>query len=88
LTNVGGKVNNGFTNAMYRRPKFLDILLDIRSSMSAEADNDIGDFVQAIRSGKPAPARQRTVTCIDSDALQDAKDPLGATVEWIDAVKE
>ena len=37
---------------MYRRPKFLEILLEIRQSMSREADYDIDLFTEMIRSGK------------------------------------
>lgn len=37
---------------MYRRPKFLEILLEIRQEMSREADYDIDLFAEMIRSGK------------------------------------
>jgi len=37
---------------MYRRPKFLEILLEIRQTMSREADYDIDLFAEMIRSGK------------------------------------
>lgn len=37
---------------MYRRPKFLEILLQIRQEMSREADYDIDLFAEIIRSGK------------------------------------
>jgi hypothetical protein len=37
---------------MYRRPKFLEVLLEIRQAMSREADYDIDLFVEMIRSGK------------------------------------
>jgi hypothetical protein len=37
---------------MYRRPKFLEILLEIRQAMSREADYDIDLFAEMIRSGK------------------------------------
>ena len=37
---------------MYRRPKFLELLLEIRQSMSREADYDIDLFAEMIRSGK------------------------------------
>lgn len=32
---------------MYRRPKFLEILLEIREEMSREAEFDIGLFVES-----------------------------------------
>ena len=37
---------------MYRRPKFLEVLLEICQAMSREADYDIDLFAEMIRSGK------------------------------------
>ncbi|MCY7375107.1 MAG: hypothetical protein LH472_03955 [Pyrinomonadaceae bacterium] len=37
---------------MYRRPKFLEILLEIRQEMSRSADYDMDLFAEMIRSGK------------------------------------
>jgi hypothetical protein len=37
---------------MYRRPKFLEILLEIRREMSREADYDVDLFAEMVRSGK------------------------------------
>lgn len=37
---------------MYRRPKFLEILIEIRQEMSRAADYDIDLFAEMIRSGK------------------------------------
>jgi len=37
---------------MYRRPKFLEVLLEIRQTMSREADYDIDLFAEMVRSGK------------------------------------
>lgn len=37
---------------MYRRPKFLEILLEIRQEMAREADYDVDLFVEMVRSGK------------------------------------
>lgn len=37
---------------MYRRPKFLEVLLEIRREMSREADYDVDLFVEMVRSGK------------------------------------
>ena len=37
---------------MYRRPKFLEVLLEIRQAMSREADYDMDLFAEMIRSGK------------------------------------
>ena len=36
---------------MYRRPKFLEILHEIREEMSREADYDMDLFAEMIRSG-------------------------------------
>lgn len=36
---------------MYRRPKFLEILLSIREEMAREADYDIDLFAEMVRSG-------------------------------------
>ena len=37
---------------MYRRPKFLEILHEIREEMSGEADYDVDLFAELVRSGK------------------------------------
>ena len=37
---------------MYRRPKFLEILLEIRQDMSREADYDVDLFAEMVRSGE------------------------------------
>ena len=37
---------------MYRRPKFLEVLIEIRQSMAREADYDIDLFSEMIRAGK------------------------------------
>ncbi len=37
---------------MYRRPKFLEILLEIREQMSRDADFDVDLFTELVRSGK------------------------------------
>ena len=36
---------------MYRRPKFLEILLEIRREMAIEADYDVDLFAEIARSG-------------------------------------
>jgi len=36
---------------MYRRPKFLEILLEIRREMALEADYDVDLFVEIARKG-------------------------------------
>ena len=37
---------------MYRRPKFLEVLLEIRQEMAREADYDVDLFAEMVRSGK------------------------------------
>ncbi len=36
---------------MYRRPKFLEVLLEIRREMSLQADYDVELFSEIVRSG-------------------------------------
>ena len=37
---------------MYRRPKFLELLLEMREQMARDADYDVDLFAEMIRSGK------------------------------------
>lgn len=37
---------------MYRRPKFLELLLEIREQMSRDADFDVDLLAELVRSGK------------------------------------
>ena len=37
---------------MYRRPKFLEVLIEIRQEMAREADYDVDLFAEIVRSGK------------------------------------
>lgn len=37
---------------MYRRPKFLEVLLEIRQEMAREADYDVDLFAEMVRSGR------------------------------------
>lgn len=38
--------------SIYRRPKFLEILHEVREEMSREADYDVDLFAEMVRSGK------------------------------------
>lgn len=40
---------------MYRRPKFLEILLSVRQEMAREADYDVDLFAEMVRSGRFRP---------------------------------
>lgn len=37
---------------MYRRPKFLEVLLSIRQEMARESDYDVDLFAEMVRAGK------------------------------------
>ena len=48
---------------MYRRPKFLEILLEIRREMALEADYDVELFAEIARSGiRPPTVKTRVPT--------------------------
>ena len=42
---------------MYRRPKFLELLLEIREQMSREADYDMDLLAELVRSGRIADVK-------------------------------
>jgi hypothetical protein len=44
---------------MYRRPKFLEILIEIREQMSRDADFDMDLFAEMVRSGKISENQKR-----------------------------
>jgi hypothetical protein len=47
---------------MYRRPKFLEVLLDIRQEMAHEVDYDTDLFAEMIRSGRhTSPTRSHSL---------------------------
>ena len=47
---------------MYRRPKFLEVLLEIRRQMAHEADYDVDLFTEIARSGvRPHSTRRETL---------------------------
>ena len=56
---------------MYRRPKFLEILLDIRREMALEADYDVDLFAERVRAGI-TPARNETNTLSTNGDTQAA----------------
>jgi hypothetical protein len=47
---------------MYRRPKFLEVLLEIRREMALEADYDVDLFAEIARSGNRASKSKRRPT--------------------------
>jgi hypothetical protein len=44
---------------MYRRPKFLEVLLDIRREMAHEVDYDTDLFAEMIRTGRHTEATHK-----------------------------
>ncbi|HEY2866966.1 MAG TPA: hypothetical protein VGJ02_07735 [Pyrinomonadaceae bacterium] len=62
---------------MYRRPKFLEVLLKIREEMAREADYDVDFFVEMVRNRmQPATDVRHALTDRDSDAA-DRSRPSG-----------
>ncbi len=52
---------------MYRRPKFLEVLLEIRRDMALEADYDVELFAEMARSGnRTAKPKTRRTEIVDS----------------------
>ena len=44
---------------MYRRSKFLELLLEIRREMAEEAGHDLDQFVQNLHGGRSRTAKRR-----------------------------
>ena len=44
---------------MYRRPKFLEVLIEIRQEMAREADYDVDFFAEIVRSGERLRNKER-----------------------------
>ena len=57
---------------MYRRPKFLETLLEIRREMALEADYDVDLFVGRVRNGS-APTNGKVIS-----ETKDAVEPIDA----------
>ena len=51
---------------MYRRPKFLEVLLDIRREMAHEVDYDTDLFAEMIRSGRHTAETRSHSLALDS----------------------
>lgn len=64
---------------MYRRPKFLEILHEIREEMSREADYDMDLFAELARSGKGAKgSREFRVETQEIEGLVAEHRPLSS----------
>ena len=63
---------------MYRRPKFLEILLDIRREMAHEADYDVDLFVETARAGRrPAAVKtKRRASTSQETKMVEGRDPV------------
>ncbi len=62
---------------MYRRAKFVEILLEIRQEMAHEADYDVDLFAELARSGGKAPAARSRKKLIDDRKLAGGEDDIG-----------
>lgn len=60
---------------MYRRPKFLEVLLEIRQEMAREADYDVDLFAEMARSGNTPAGRKKFR--MDEVAASDQKRSRG-----------
>jgi len=61
---------------MYRRPKFLEVLIEIRQEMAREADYDVDLFAETVRSGGPVRKKARH-SIAESDAESDEQPRRG-----------
>ena len=62
---------------MYRRPKFLEVLHDIREEMSREADYDVDLFAEMVRSGvRPSHGPERVIRGIRTRASRAELDEV------------
>lgn len=61
---------------MYRRPKFLEVLLDIRCEMAHEVDYDTDLFAEMIRSGRHTAETRSHSLVLDSSKPADRAEKL------------
>lgn len=63
---------------MYRRPKFLEVLLNIREEMSREVDYDVDLFAEMVRSGvRPSHGPERRIRGYKSRAPREEETNSG-----------
>lgn len=72
---------------MYRRPKFLEKLLDVRRVMSLEADYDVIAFAQMARTGNVV-ARNQPVTRVVTEDENSSRRTSRAKIKKRIAVKK
>lgn len=58
---------------MYRRPKFLELLLEIREQMSRDSDYDVDLFAEMVRSGKISKTKREYSMKSNSKLKTDKK---------------
>lgn len=59
---------------MYRRPKFLEVLIEIRQEMAREADYDVDLFAEQVRRGtSPKSGIRRSVAAEPEKAKRSAR---------------
>lgn len=58
---------------MYRRPKFLEILDEVRQEMSREADYDVDLFAELIRNGlkNKVKAQENDVFAFQNNSIEE-----------------
>jgi hypothetical protein len=61
---------------MYRRPKFLEILIEIRHEMAQEADYDVDLFAELQRSGKRAGKEKHSIVPFPGPGLVEMPSPI------------
>jgi hypothetical protein len=65
---------------MYRRPKFLEVLLKIREEMAREADYDVDFFAEMVRSGiQPATDVRYAIGEVQNGGRDGRDRPLSLT---------
>lgn len=63
---------------MYRRPKFLEVVIEIRQTMAREADYDVDLFSEMLRNGSfPARSDSPSLTDDAAPAKRTAPSPVG-----------
>jgi len=61
---------------MYRRPKFLEVLHEIREEMSREADYDMDLFAEMVRNGEDKRKKEKGKKISDDEQLTTDNRPL------------
>jgi hypothetical protein len=65
-----------YSLGMYRRPKFLEVLHEIREEMSREADYDMDLFAEMVRNGEGKKPSEKGKKISDDERLTTARRPL------------